>query len=129
MSFYPYLQFNGNCAEAIKFYQKAFGVKAEIYKEDNGLVSHAELVFGDGWLGLSDTPKGEKKSSFGNGGISISVCLESVKELKSVFKKLSADGKVWQKPEANASNGSADWCECFCTFEDKFGVNWSLMSG
>jgi hypothetical protein len=21
------------------------------------------------------------------------------------------------------------WCECFCTLEDKFGVNWSLLCG
>ena len=34
-----------------------------------------------------------------------------------------ADGQVFEKPEAT------EWCECFCTLEDKFGVNWSLMCG
>ena len=119
----PYLQFNGNCAEAISFYEGVFGVKAEIYKEDGDFVSHAELDFGDGWIGLSDTPKGEEKSSFGNGGISISVSLANASEVKAVFGKLSAGGKVFERPEAT------EWCECFCTLEDKFGVNWSLLCG
>ncbi|MDR0517396.1 MAG: glyoxalase/bleomycin resistance/extradiol dioxygenase family protein [Fibromonadaceae bacterium] len=119
----PYLQFNGNCSKAIAFYEKAFGVKADVYKETGNFVSHAELDLGNGYIGLSDTPSGEGKSSFGNGGISISVSLDSIKKVKAVFKKLSAGGKIWEKPEA------ADWCDCFCTCEDKFGVNWSLMCG
>ena len=119
----PYLQFNGNCAEAITFYEDAFGVKAEVYKEGGDFISHAELDFGNGWIGLSDTPPDEEKSTFGNGGISISVSLAGAEEVKSVFVELSAGGKVFEKPEAT------EWCECFCTLEDKFGVNWSLMSG
>ena len=119
----PYLQFNGECLEAIAFYEEAFGAKAEIYKKDDGFIDHAELDFGDGWLGLSDTPRDEEKSSFGNGGISISVSLADVNEVKTVFEKLSVDGKVFEQPEAT------EWCDCFCTLEDKFGVNWSLMCG
>ena len=119
----PYLQFNGNCAAAIVFYENAFGVKAEVYKKGNDFIDHAELDFGDGWIGLSDTPPSEEKSTFGNGGISISVSLGNVNEVKVVFEKLSEGGKVFEKPEAT------EWCECFCTFEDQFGVNWSLMCG
>ncbi|MCL1983832.1 MAG: VOC family protein [Methanomassiliicoccaceae archaeon] len=120
MKISPYLQFNGNCVEAIAFYEKAFGVKAEVYKEAD-LISHAELDLGDGHIGLSDTPPGEGKSDLGNGGVSISVLLESVKEVKDLFEELSKGGKISERPEAT------DWCECFCTFYDKFGVNWSVM--
>ena len=123
MKISPYLQFNGNCAEAVTFYEKAFGVTAKVYKESESFVTHAELDWGDGCIGLSDTPPDEEKSTFGNGGISISVSLTDTKELMAVFEKLSAGGEVFEKPEAT------EWCECFCTFEDKFGVNWSLISG
>ena len=123
MEISPYLQFNGNCSEAITFYEKAFGVKAEVYKKDDGFIDHAELDLDGGWIGLSDTPKDEEKSTFGNGGISISVSLSDVNEVKAVFERLSVGGKVFEHPEAT------DWCDCFCTLEDKFGVNWSLMCG
>ena len=123
MKFSPYLQFNGNCAEAIAFYEDVFGVKAEVYKEEDGFITHAELDFGDGYIGLSDTPLNEKKSTFGNGGISISISLTDVNEVMAVFEKLSAEGKVFETPKPT------EWCECFCTLEDKFGVNWSLMCG
>jgi PhnB protein len=123
MTISPYLQFNGNCNEAIAFYENAFGVKAEIYKKDNSFIAHAELNIRDGYIGLSDTPPEEGESSFGNGGISISVSLAIADEVKTVLEKLSAGGVIFQKPEATG------WCECFCTLEDKFGVNWSLMCG
>jgi PhnB protein len=32
MKIKPYLHFNGNCAEAIEFYEKAFGVKAHVLR-------------------------------------------------------------------------------------------------
>ena len=123
MGISPYLQFNGNCAEAIAFYESAFGIKAEVYKKGDAFITHAELVFGDGYIGLSDTPPEEENSTFGNGGISISVSLAGVDEVKAVCEKLSAGGQIFQHPEAT------EWCECFCTLEDKFGVSWSLMRG
>jgi PhnB protein len=121
MKISPYLQFNGNCADAVAFYEEVFGVKAEVYKTNNDFIDHAELDLGDGWIGLSDTPPNEEKSSFGNGGISISVLLTDANEVKTVFEKLSKGGKVFEAP------ATTEWCECFCTLEDKFGVNWSLM--
>ena len=123
MKISPYLQFNGNCAEAVRFYENVFDVTAKVYKDDNGFISHAELDFGDGWIGLSDTPHDEEKSAFGNGGISISVSLTDENAVNSIFEKLSEGGKVFEKPEAT------EWCDLFCTFEDKYGVNWSLICG
>ena len=123
MTISPYLQFNGNCNEAIAFYENIFGVKAKIYKKDNAFIVHAELIIGGGYIGLSDTPLDEGESSFGNGGISISVTLGNADEVMAVFEKLSLGGEIFQEPEVT------EWCECFCTLEDKFGVNWSLMCG
>jgi len=123
MKISPYLQFNRNCTEAISFYEEAFETKAMIFKYEGGSIVHAELDFGDGYIGLSDTPQSEEKSIFGNGGISISVSLTSVGKVKEVLEKLSAGGQVFGDPEVT------EWCECFCTLEDKFGINWSLMCG
>jgi len=123
MTVSPYLQFNGNCSDAISFYEKAFEVKAEIYKKEKNFVVHAELNLGGGYVCLSDTPAGEEKSTFGNGGISISIELDNELAVKTVFNKMKVGGKVWESP------AKTEWCDCFCTFQDKFGVNWSLMTG
>jgi len=32
MKISPYVSFNGNCAEAVAFYEKAFNVKAEVMR-------------------------------------------------------------------------------------------------
>ena len=70
MKISPYISFSGNCEEAIKFYEKAFNVKAEIsrYKDapkENGyqtqegtenLVMHAQFDLYGETIMLADMP-------------------------------------------------------------------------
>ena len=85
-----YLHFNGNCAEAIALYEKAFGVKTshcmkysdappeEGYQPSSGtenFIMHATLPIGDNGLMLCDAP--ETGYSFGS-GVSLHVTLDDM---------------------------------------------------
>ena len=70
MKISPYLSFNGNCAEAVAFYERAFGVKAEVMyykeappeedyqftKETENYVMHAQFELGGEVIMLCDAP-------------------------------------------------------------------------
>jgi PhnB protein len=86
MKISPYLIFNGNCAEAIKLYEKAFGAKADFcqYKDappsddypvgpgTEEFVMHGILPIGNSTIYLADTTP-EQPVAFGNGSFA---CVE-----------------------------------------------------
>jgi PhnB protein len=134
MKITPYLNFNGNCAEAIEFYEKAFGVKANVLRysdappaEDftltpgtENFVMHACLTNrNDYTVFLADVPP-DMPVSFGN-GMSISIELDDAASVKSTFDKLKEGGKVTMELQKTF------WSECFGSLIDKFGVNWMIM--
>jgi PhnB protein len=128
----PYLHFNGNCAEAIALYEKAFKAEAEILRYSDAppsegydpppgtenFVMHACLSMGENKICLCDlTP--DMPSSFSN-GIAVFVNLDSADAVKASFFLLKEGGSVGMEPMETF------WSKCFCSFEDKFGVNWML---
>lgn len=133
MKITPYLNFNGNCADAIELYEKAFGVKAQVmrYKdapsseeypisaETENLVMHACLTNREDYtVFLADLPP-NMSSNFGN-GMSISIELDSMEKVKSAFETLKEGGKVTMELQETF------WSKYFGSLEDKFGVNWLL---
>jgi len=129
----PYLAFNGNCAEALALYEKAFGVKAEMtakYKEvppsegyapaagTEDFIMHTQFSLGDSTVFLCDTTPDEK-CSFSN-GMSVHVSFDSEASLKTAFGILKDGGEVGMEP------AKTFWSNCFATLEDKFGVSWML---
>ena len=129
--------FNGNCAEALAFYEKAFGAKAEIaglYKdnpatneEERGgtpqdskyadYIMHASMKLDEGQeLHFADFPDAPPF----NGSMSISLSFDNIEKAKQVFKHLSQDGKVVHEI------GKVFWSECFGNVADKFGVDWMI---
>ena len=129
----PYLGFNGNCVEAINFYEKAFGAKAEYcqYKDTppsegyqpapgtEDFVMHGTMKIGDEMIMLADTSP-DYPTSFSN-GLSICVELENAERVRAVFEGLKEGGKVIMEPQ------ECFWNKCFCHLEDKFGATWLLM--
>ena len=130
----PYLNFNGNCAEALALYEKALGVKAKMvsrYKDapaSSGYVTppgtedfimHATIEIERGQLYLSDCPP-EHKVTFGN-AVSVTLELESADKIHAAFKILAEGGSVHMEPQKSF------FSECFGMLTDKFGVNWMLM--
>jgi PhnB protein len=134
MKITPYLNFNGNCAEAIAFYEKAFGVTAKVMRYSDAppseaytlppgteqYIMHACLTNRDDYtVFLSDvTP--DMPASFGN-GMSISIELDTADIVKSTFDKLKAGGTVTMELQKTF------WSEYFGSLVDKFGVSWLLM--
>ena len=128
----PYLHFNGNAAEAIAFYEKAFGVKAQIvrYKDappsegyklppgtENNIL-YATITMGDAVITLCDVAPGNK-SSLGD-GISIMLTMDSIDQAESCFNALKEGGKVQMDLQETL------FSKCFGFLQDKFGVAWML---
>ena len=130
MNVNPYLSFSGNCADAIKLYEEAFGAKAKIMKygeapkeedytvseETKDLIMHAQLSFGDGTLMFADNPPG-MPVSFGD-AVSITISFADEEQAKSAFAVLKEGGKV------HMDLRKTFWSACFGMLEDKFGINW-----
>jgi len=135
MKIAPYLHFNGDCAQAIALYEKAFGANAEVMRYSDAppsegyapppgtenFVMHAQIEVGGAELMLCDmTP--DMATSFGN-GIAIHVTLGSEAGIKAAFDALKEGGSVEMEPQETF------WSKCFGSLSDQFGVRWMLSIG
>lgn len=135
MKLYPYLNFNGNCAEAVEFYEKVFGVKAltlrysdtarfdSSYKVAEGTenwVMHSNMILPDGnMIQFCDMPKSEWHG--GGNLVSLTITLKTESEVKAIFNALKDGGEVGMEPTFTF------WSPCYCSLKDKFGIYWALM--
>ena len=135
MKISPYVSFNGNCAEAIAFYEKAFNVKAEImrYKDappDDGFeapkgtenyVMHAQFDIDGETVMFADMPP-EHAATIGD-NITIMLEFDSIESAKSAFDALKEGGEVSMELQKTF------WSELFGSLTDKFGINWNISIG
>jgi len=131
----PYLFFNGNCAEAMHFYEKALGGKVEMMMkaseappqegcpgEVNGdAILHACIVVDGRRLMASDWMSPEPYP--GIKGCSVTIEYSTVAEAKRKFDTLAAGGQVIMPLEKTF------WVESFGMLVDKFGTNWMVSGG
>jgi PhnB protein len=129
----PYLFFNGNCEEAIQFYQKALGAEVEMmmrFKDSpepaqpgmvmpgyENKIMHATLRIGRTKVMASDGC-GDGKSAFE--GFSLSIAFGSQEEARKAFAALSEAGKV------TMPLGPTFWTPLFGMLTDRFGVGWMV---
>jgi PhnB protein len=125
-----YLGFDGNCAEAMRFYEKALGGKLEILmsgadspmaaqipKEVAHRILHARLALeGGGYLYAGDAPGHVPYQ--GIQGVSITLNYDSVAEAQKVFNRLADGGKV------TMAMAPSFWARSFGMLVDKFGTPW-----
>ena len=125
-----YLGFNGNCAEAMRFYEQALGGKIEVMmsgadspiaaqmpKEFAHRILHARLVLpGGGMLYGGDGPAHLPYE--GIKGVSITVDFDTVAEAEQAFERLAAGGQVTMPMQ------SAFWAKRWGMLVDKFGTPW-----
>lgn len=130
----PYLFFNGNCADAMHFYERALGGKLEMMMKaseapaqegsgdvDPDAIMHACIqvegarLMASDWMGPDPYP--------GIRGVSLTLNYASVEEAKRKFDALAAGGKVIMPP------GKTFWVESFGMLTDKFGANWMVSGG
>ncbi len=124
----PYLTFNGNAAEAMKFYQSVLGGEltmqtfgetkmAKTSKEKDRII-HAALKSDSLSLMASDEHVTEQVK-FGD-NVSMSISGQDQDRLTEIFNKLSKGGKV-SMPLAKQF-----WGDTFGALTDKFGVHWMV---
>jgi PhnB protein len=125
-----YLGFNGNCADAMRFYEKALGGKLEVLmsgaespmadqkpKEFAHRILHARLALpGGGLLYAGDAPANVPYE--GIKGVSIAVDYASVAEAEKVFNALAGGGQVTMPMQP------AFWAKRWGMLIDKFGTPW-----
>lgn len=119
----PYLYIDG-AAQAIQFYQKAFGAK-EILRlpAPNGKVGHAELQIGDSRIMLADEEPA--MGSFGPksvGGTPVSLMIY-FEDVDRVFEKAVAAGAKVLKPLKDQFYGDRS-----ASLEDPFGHKWFIAT-
>jgi PhnB protein len=125
-----YLSFNGNCADAMRFYEQALRGKLEVLmsggqspmaehipKEFADRILHARLALpGGGLLFAGDCPAHLPYE--GIKGVSMAVDYATVAEAEQVFAALAEGGQVTMPPQP------AFWAKSWGMLVDKFGTAW-----
>ena len=128
----PYLQFNGNCAQAMEYYrQHLHGTDLclmpfrgspgqEQVKEDwYDKIMHGSVQLGPTMLMGSDggcTEDGAK----GMSGCSVCLTLDTPEEAERAFDALARDGNIQMPLEETF------WAKRFGMLKDQFGVAWMV---
>jgi PhnB protein len=128
MDLCPYLNFNGQCAEAFKLYERVLGgtivmmqthgespMKDQVPPGWRDMIIHARLVVGDKVLMGSDAPPEHYAAPQ---GISVSINVDSPAEAERIFTALVENGK------ATMPFGKTFWSPAFGMLVDRFGIPW-----
>jgi PhnB protein len=125
----PYLGFDGTCAEAMRFYERALDGKlelmmsgadspmaAQIPKEVAHRILHARLALpGGAALYAGDVPS---RMYQGIHGVSITLNYASAEEAKKYFERMADGGTV------TMAMAPTFWAKSFGMVTDKFGAHW-----
>lgn len=120
-----YLTFDGNCREAMTFYQQCLGgelmlvpfeqMMPDAPAEKRGKMMHSALRHEAFTLMASDAMA---DGSVAGTNFSVNIDCASVEELERLFVALGAGGRVRQPPQ------DAPWGSRFGMLRDRFGVGW-----
>ena len=131
----PYINFPGNCREAVAFYKKVF--KAEepqimTYGEmppdpsylmsDNvkALVANARIDIKGNTIMFSDIPPGMPYNEGNN--ISLVITDNDLEEIKRLFDLLSNEGRIEMQLQETF------WSKAYGALTDKFGIGWQISA-
>jgi PhnB protein len=130
MQLNPYLSFDGNCGDALKFYQKVLGAKIEAthpygdgppgmqtppdYKNK---LMHAQITIDGEVLMGADSPPGHYKKPQ---GFSVSLQVENPADAEKRFKALAEGGTVIMP------FGATFFSKGFGMCTDQFGIPWMV---
>jgi PhnB protein len=128
-----YINFNGNCREAVEYYAQVFGTEKPhimsfgetppnpeypLPEEAKNLVMHARLNITGSTVMFSDVFPGMPFVAGNN--ISLSITSENIDEIKSLFNKLKEGGTVGMDLQETF------WSKCYGSLTDKFGIEWQF---
>ena len=131
MEISPYLNFNGNCAAAFRFYEQCLGgkivtmqthgespMKDQVPADWHDKVIHVRLVVGDNVLMGSDAPPAYYAAPQ---GLSVSLTVKEA-DAHRIFTALAEGGKVTMPFEKTF------WSAGFGMCVDRFGTPWMVNS-
>lgn len=126
----PYLLFNGNCQEALKFYEQTLGGKIEAINTFGGSpaaesappewsdkVLHAVIKIGDTTVFGSDAPPGHYEQPK---GIQVAIGVNDTAKGEKIFNALAENGTV------NLPFQKTFWSPGFGMCVDRFGIPWMV---
>lgn len=126
-----YINFGGNCREAMTFYQECLGgelnlqtvagspIEAQCPPAIHQHILHSSLTNGPLLLMASDMMAGRGVTK-GN-SIALNITCGSEEEINSFYNSLSAGGQVLDPLKVQF------WGDMFAALTDKFGVQWLLV--
>ena len=130
MQLSPYLNFNGQCEAAFKFYAQCLGgtivtmapyagtpMADQVPPEWRHKIIHASLTAGDHRLMGCDSPPGHYDKPK---GISVTLGIKEPAEAERIFKALAANGTVSMPLQQTF------WSVCFGMLVDQFGIPWMI---
>jgi PhnB protein len=133
MSVSAYINFNGNCREAVNYYAEVFGTEKPQFMtfaemppdpafpatdEIKNLVMHVNLKIKDSLVMFSDVTPG-MPLIIGN-NISLIVESKDINEIKAFFNNMKTDGTVQMDLQETF------WSKCYGSLKDKFGIIWQF---
>jgi PhnB protein len=128
-----YMNFNGNCREAVEFYAVVFGTEEPKFmtfgesppnpeyplpEEAKDLIMHTRLNIQGSNVMFSDVFPG--MSFIQGNSISLAFVSTDQDEIKSVFSKLQEGGKVVLELQETF------FSKCYGQITDKFGIEWQI---
>lgn len=127
----PYLSFDGNCEEALNFYQEILDGRFEIVnrydnpamnapEEYKNKVLHARFYFGSQSIFASDVMPGKSGEALPPGKIALSLGLIDEKQAGKIFDQLAAGGQV------GIPFKKQFWGDWHGNLVDRFGIRWMV---
>lgn len=130
MQIIPYLNFDGQCEQAFRFYQQCLGgeitamlsigetpAAAEFPTDQHARIMHASLHAGEMILMGADSPSGQHVPPQ---GLYVSLHPSSALEAERIFEALAQDGTVTMPLQQTF------WATRFGMLVDQFGIPWML---
>lgn len=128
-----YLNFDGNCEEAMKTYEKVFsGKNMEIMRysdipddpnfpipeDQKNMIIHGEMTIGDLNFNFSDTP-----GQYVHGNMmSVALRLDTAEEVRTFYEGLREGSTI------HIDLGETFFSDLYVFFTDRFGVNWQFVA-
>jgi len=128
-----YINFRGNCRQAVEFYSEVFKTEKPkimtfgdvppnpeypLPEEEKNLVMHALLNINGTNVMFSDTPKSMPLNIGDN--ISLVISSKDLEEIKTLFDKLKEGGTVTMELQETF------WSKSYGYLIDKYGIPWQL---
>jgi PhnB protein len=133
MKLNAHLNFSGNCAEALKFYEQHLGAKTtftilygaspmagQFPAEFADKIMHATMDIGGTSVLMADSPPGHYQQP---SGFCISLSMDDPAEADRIFSALAQNGNVTM-PLAETF-----WAKKFGMLTDQFGIPWMVNCG